>query len=311
MTELAERLARLSPEKRKLLQLMAEKKQAEATERPPSIVEDRWFNLEPGVFPEKNDVRDLYDTVTSQLNASEFGQHSVFLNWGYVPNHMPHFSQVELPELYLNKNATRLVLEVIADTPLGPGDRVLDVACGRGGTVSVVRDFFGVALVAGLDLSPAAACFCRLRHRYPNTWFVNGDSEGLPFADTSMTVVTNLESSHCYPNIHRFYRAVFRVLAPGGHFCYTDILPTGRIEELEGLLADAGFEVLRRRNITSNVLLSCDDIAGKHARLFAGNDDYVTGNFLAVPGSRIYNDMRNGAQTYMLYQLRKPGEEPT
>lgn len=305
MTDLEERLARLTPERRRLLRLLEKKKATAAAWAPPRIVEDRWFSLEPGVFPDKGDVRDLYDTVTWQFNASEFGWHAVFLNWGYVANHLPHFSRVALPDLYLNKNATRLVLELVADTPLGPGDRVLDVACGRGGTVSVLRQLFDVGRVVGLDLSPAAVAFCRARHRYPETWFVNGDSEHLPFADRSMTVVTNLESSHCYPDVRSFYGEVFRVLAPGGRFCYADVLPSARVGELEEALAATGFATLRRRDVTSNVLLSCDDVAGKHARLFGGNDEYVTGNFLAVPGSRIYNEMKNGAQTYLLYQLSR------
>ncbi len=317
MSRFQDRLASLTPEKRKLLELLAKEKKAgaappQAEDRPeapaptPAIVEDRWFSLEPGVFPDKGDVRELYNVVTTQLNASEFGQHSIFLNWGYVPNHNPSYSQITLPDLYLNKNPTRLVLEVIGDTKLGPEDTVLDVACGRGGTVSVFRTFFQVGRVTGLDLSTAAIAFCQQRHRYPDTHFVVGDSENLPFEDASMSVVTNLESSHCYPNIRSFYRSVFRVLKPGGHFCYTDVLHSARVPELEAALQEIGFELVRKRDITSNVLLSCDDIARNHARIFEGNNAYVMGNFLAAPGSRIYNEMKNGVQTYVLYKLRKP-----
>ncbi len=318
MSQFKDRLDNLTPEKRQLLELLAKQKKASAAtsastepaaraEQPaPTIVEDRWFSLEPGVFPEKGDVRELYNVVTTQLNASEFGQHSIFLNWGYVPNHNPSYSQVTLPDIYLNKNPTRLVLEVIADTKLGPEDTVLDVACGRGGTVSVFRKFFNVGRVTGLDLSTAAVEFCRQRHRHPDTHFVAGDSENLPFEDESMTVVTNLESSHCYPNIRNFYQGVFRVLKPGGHFCYTDVLHSSRVPALEAALQEIGFEFVRKRDITSNVLLSCDDIARNHARIFEGNNTYVMGNFLAAPGSRIYNEMKNGVQTYVLYKLRKP-----
>lgn len=311
MNDLHQRLTRLTPERRKLLRLLEEKKTAAARKTPsgktsPRIVEDRWFNLEPGTFPEKGDVRQFYDVVTAQLDASEFGRHSFFLNWGYVPNHLPHFSRIALPKLYLNKNATRLVLELVADTPLGSEDRVLDVACGRGGTISVLRDFFDVGGAVGLDLGTSAIAFCGARHRFPNTYFVNGDSEHLPFADASATVVVNLESSHCYPDIQSFYREAFRVLAPGGYFCYADIIPAPRVEELEASLAETGFQMLRRRDVTSNVLLSCDDSAGTHARLFVGNNEQVTVNFLAVPGSRVYNDMKNSTQVYIIYQLRKP-----
>ncbi|MEM6456937.1 MAG: SDR family NAD(P)-dependent oxidoreductase, partial [Acidobacteriota bacterium] len=273
---------------------------------PPRIVEDRYFALAPGVFPDKRDVAGLYDMVTAQLSASEFGRHAVFLNWGYVPNHHPSFSAVQLADTQLNRNAIRLVLETVADIPLGPDDRILDVACGRGGTIRVFRDFFDVGRAVGLDLSPAAVAFCRARHGNDNTFFLHGDAERLPFADGAMTVVTNLESSHCYPDIHRFYREVYRVLAPGGHFAYTDVWPAPRVEALEDALRATGFTFLRRRDITSNVLLSCDDIANRNRRLFAGNDAQIMGNFLAAPGSALYNGMENGSQIYLSFQLRKP-----
>jgi len=96
------------------------------------------------------------------------------------------------------------------------------------------------------------------------------------------------------------------VLRPGGRFLYTDLMATelveANVERLEGL----GYSVERRRDITGNVLLSCDETAATHARAFIEtNDDEIMSNFLAVPGSRLYDDMKNGNTRYMLFTLRK------
>ena len=61
--------------------------------------------------------------------------------------------------------------------------------------------------------------------------FEVGDAETLPFDAESFDIVTNLESSSCYPDVHAFYREVHRVLAPGGHFLYSDCLPANRFRE--------------------------------------------------------------------------------
>ncbi len=313
------RIENLSPEKRKLLELLARKKKAEpepieaAGPTPDSaaeadiIHEDVFFSLGTGVFPEKGNVRNLYNAVTKQFNATEFGRYAVFLNWGYTPNDNPDYARVDLPERTVNRNPTRLVVELIGDAPLRPDDRVLDVACGRGGTVTVFRNYFRVGPVYGLDLSDEAIAFCKKTHLWPDTHFTAGDSENLPFDDGVMDIVSNIESSHCYPNIAAFYGEVWRVLKAGGRFLYTDMLHLARIPDLERALTGLGFEIERKRDITSNVLLSCDEIAKANTRLYSkGNHENVISNFLATPDSRIYKEMQTGQQQYVMYKIRKP-----
>ena len=158
-----------------------------------------------------------------------------------------------------------------------------------------------------MDLSPKAIAFCRRTHTYPNTYFLEGNSQDLPLADAAVNIVTNLESSHCYPDIAAFYREVYRVLKPGGYFLYTDVLPVVRLDECMGFLRETGFHMERELDITRNVLLSCDDISSHHAKIFLKeNHQGVMNNFLAVPNSPVYNHMRTGQYKYMLFKFRKP-----
>ena len=249
--------------------------------------------------------KSFYDKVSAQLNGNVFGQFSFFLNYGYVPDGQQEFSAVSLPEHYINKNSVKLVLEVIQDCPVD-GKRVLDVGCGRGGTIHVFQTFFKPSRLVGLDLSTNAIEFCRQAHKDPRIKFHEGDAENLPFEDGSFDIVTNLESSHSYPQIHRFYSEVFRVLAPGGHFLYTDALTHQQTMSSIAYLRHIGFELERDRDITNNVLLSCNEIASTRVQAFdSRNDSGLMENFLATPGSDVYQALKSNLLVYRIFKLRK------
>ncbi|MCP4104555.1 MAG: class I SAM-dependent methyltransferase [Desulfobacteraceae bacterium] len=312
MSDLSTRISNLSPEKRKLLDLLARKEDMQIPDqqdsKPPTGLKQESLLFPPDKegLPEKDEVRNFYNSVSNQLNDSPFGEHSIFLNYGYVPNNNPQYSQVRLPDICMNKNPTSLVLEVIGDCVLHPEHEVLDIGCGRGGTVSVFRRFFNVRKVTGVDLSPNAILFCRKVHTYPETYFMEGDAENLPFEDQSFDIVTNIESSHTYGDITAFYNEVYRVLKLGGYFLYTDLISCEDIEKYQNILQGLGFAIERKQNITSNVLMSCDDIADTHSGAYSGkNDPGFLENFLAMPDSPVYNKMRNGKSEYLLYKFHK------
>src|SRR5207247_4602027 len=160
-------------------------------------------------------------------------------------------------------------LEVLGDCPL-MGRRVLDVGCGRGGTVYVIHKFFAAKHITGIDLSSTAISFCKNTHRYAQVSFLEADAEALPFKEDSFEVVTNVESSHSYPNIERFYSGVFHVLTANGYFLYTDVLPIERMKQCVACLEGIGFVLEREQDITANVLLSCDEIARPRLQAFGG-----------------------------------------
>ncbi|MDQ3898506.1 MAG: methyltransferase domain-containing protein [Actinomycetota bacterium] len=255
----------------------------------------------------KASYKQFYDSVSAQLNATAFGQFSYFLNYGYVPDGGPDDAVVELPEHFINKNSVRLVLELIGDCPVD-GRRVVDVGCGRGGTIYTLKTFFAPEALMGVDLSTTAVAFDQKAHGDERTSFRVGDAEELPLPDGSYDIVTNIESSHSYPNIHRFYTQVSRVLRPGGYFLYTDALSTQQIATSLAYLDHLGFELERNRNITPNVLLSCDEVAASRVQAFdQRNDQQLMQNFLATPGSQVYDEMRSGRWEYRIFRLRKRG----
>jgi acyl transferase domain-containing protein/SAM-dependent methyltransferase len=249
----------------------------------------------------KASYREFYDDVTRRLEATGMGEASFFLNYGYLSLRTIDEAVFEVPDGVFNPSSIRLAYELVGPTDLR-GRSVLDVGCGRGGTASLLADRFG-AEVVGVDLSPEAVAFCRRAHRSPALRFEVGDAEHLPLEDASCDVVTNLESSHTYPDMRRFLSEVRRVLRRGGWFLHTDLLAGQRWMEVRAILQVLGFAVESDREITANVLASCDEVAANRTKAF-GEQSAVIDNFLAVPGSAVYEQMRTGAWEYRILRSR-------
>ena len=253
-------------------------------------------NDSPGAAA-KTGYREFYDDMTLRLEATGMGQASFFLNYGYVSNGRGDEAVLGVDPGQFNPNSIRLALELVG--PMALTDRqVVDVGCGRGGTAALMTSRLG-AQVVGIDLSPQAIAFCRRTHTHPLLRFEVGDAEHLPVGDAACDVVTNLESSHTYPDMRAFLCEVRRVLRPDGWFLHSDLLAGTRWMEVRAILETLGFTVEDNRDITSNVLASCDQIAAGRVQAF-GEPSAVLDNFLAVPGSPVYEQMRTGSWEYRI-----------
>ena len=245
----------------------------------------------------KESYRKFYDDITKRLADTGMGDASYFLNYGYVSLDGCDEAARTVPEGIFNANSVRLAYELVGPSTLAAHD-VLDVGCGRGGSAALWTDEYG-ANVTGVDLSPEAIAFCTHTHVRPNLTFKVGDAEHLPVQDATVDVVTNIESSHTYPDMRAFLTEVRRVLRPGGWFLHTDLLPPQRWLEVRAILAVSGFTIEVDRDITANVLASCDDVAASRTTAFGGGSDMID-NFLAVPGSTVYEQMRTGVWEYRI-----------
>ena len=250
----------------------------------------------------KASFREFYNSITQRLEHSGVGEASFFLNYGYVSLGGDDEAHFDVENGVLNPSSIRLAYELVGGIDLR-GRRVLDVGSGRGGTVALLAERFD-AEVTGVDLSPEAVGFCRRTHRHPKVRFEVGDAEHLPLEDQDFDTVTNIESSHTYPNLRSFFAEVRRVLKVEGTFLYTDLLPVLRWAEVRVLLRSLRLRVFDDRAITANVLASCDMVAATRAQAFGGSDTMID-NFLAVPGSNVYEQMRSGAWEYRIIRARR------
>ena len=101
---------------------------------------------------------------------------------------------------------------------------------------------------------------------------------------------------------------IARVLKPGGVFLYADYFPNAkRIAGYLQFLRDLGLDIDRNQNVTANVLMSCDEIAVRRRTAFESKpEDHGLSNFLAIPGSPVYESMKDGTADFRIFRLRKP-----
>lgn len=160
---------------------------------------------------------DFYEEVAEWLPNPEF----IFLNYGYAHGSAGPSDWIERRDhcYQLHLNLVDRVLSGVALT----GRRVLEVGSGRGGNCYFLAHYTQASQIYGIDLCEANVRFCRNVHHLPNVTFLRGDAQQLPLRSETFDVVLNLESSHCYPHFERFLAEVYRVLKPGGIFCYADL----------------------------------------------------------------------------------------
>jgi len=245
----------------------------------------------------------FYDLLSRRLEAVGVADSSFFLNYGYLPTDSNNESSFTIRPGTFNANSVRLVFEVVGSVDLN--DRtIVEIGCGRGGNSALVAENFS-AQVIGIDMSSEAIAFCSRTHRSNSIDFKVGDALNIPLADGSCDAVLNVESSHSYGNLPKFLGEVHRICRSGAWFLHTDFLSPEDWDYIRMRLKALGFVTESDRDITANVLASRDHASSNWAEVY-GDGNARVANFLALPGSAIYEQLRAGLLEYriMRSQLR-------
>ncbi len=247
--------------------------------------------------------RSFYNLLSRRLEDIGLADVSFFLNYGYVPTDSNNESSFTIPAGTFNVNSVRLVFEVIGSLDLN-NRTIVEIGCGRGGNSALVAEKFS-AQVIGVDMSSEAIAFCRKTHLSPSIDFKVGDALNIPLADGSCDAILNVESSHSYGNLPKFLSEVRRICRSGGWFLHTDFLSPEDWDLVRMRLKAMGFCTESDRDITANVLASRDQASINYEQVY-GDGNARVANFLSLPGSAIYEQLRAGLLEYriMRSQLR-------
>lgn len=210
----------------------------------------------PGADQIKGAVSAVYDDVASWSRTGDFW------NWGM---HCPDLLN-ELTDICPNFNAgvsdgfsEQLYFQTLRGLPYSKDDfkslNVLEVGCGMGEGLNFLSRLVDPARAVGLDLSGAAIRRANaLLARGDRLSYVEGDAERLPFEDGEFDLVINVESSHNYPDVERFFGEVVRVLKPGGHFSIIDVYDSRSYARFGALQQEVGeLTWFHERDVTENV----------------------------------------------------------
>jgi ubiquinone/menaquinone biosynthesis C-methylase UbiE len=242
--------------------------------------------------------------------ANFFGDMNiVFMNYGYAE--LSNTQQLSLNTIDSKERYCLNLYHHIASAIPLEGLRILEVGCGRGGGSSYIKRHFKPRKVIGIDFSVNNIKLCRQTHFVPNLQFMIGDAEKLGFQDSSFDTVINVESSHCYPHVEKFFSEAYRVTRPNGHFLFTDFRPKEAIESTEKSLEDCGFQIVKKEIITANVLKAMDLEEERKNLLIKTNIPKflhpMAHWFVASKGTPVHEAFKTGEMEYLYYILRKPG----
>lgn len=252
--------------------------------------------------------QNFYDQLSRRFAAAGLAKVSHFLNYGYAATDSHNDSTAVIRDGTFNANSVRLVFELIGSLDLN--DRtIVDIGCGRGGNAALVAETFA-AQVTGIDRSSEAIAFCRATHLDPSLRFEVGDALNVPLDNESCDVVLNVESSHSYSNLAKFLGEVRRISRPGAWFLHTDLLGSYEWDQVRARLKALDFSIESERDITANVLASRNQAVGDWDRIYGDTSPRVA-NFLALPGSVVYEQLRAGILEYKIIRsrLQPPGAE--
>ncbi len=242
-----------------------------------------------------------------ELLARRYSQGDwTFMNYGFMDD------VVERLELDARGDADRpfigLYERVTRGVPL-EGQRVVEVGSGRGGGANYLARHRAPRLMMGLDYSEQAVLLAQKLHDAPHLRFRQGNALALPLEAGTFDVVVNVESSHCYPSMPGFLAEVARVLAPDGVFCWCDMRPRPKWDELRAEFVAAGFAIEDDTDITPNVVRALDYIAPAKERDILGHVPTWLrapfADFAGMPGSRIYRLLSSREVRYGAIRARR------
>jgi len=238
-----------------------------------------------------------------------------FLNLGYFDSS----SQPANPgDPFISERLSERLYDRVVAGADQTANEVLEVGCGRGGGCARIARGRPDARVVGLDRSSSLISRCnRAYGDIGNVSFEHGDALDLPYPDESFDLVVNVESSHCYGSRAAFFGEVTRVLAPGGHFAYADVVlpaePDQTAQAIEDQLARAGLTILDAEDIVAGVRKARSAVSRspafreRIASITLGKQGAETlQEILFIEGSTCYARLHDGSLGYWRWLGRKP-----
>jgi MPBQ/MSBQ methyltransferase len=203
-------------------------------------------------------LNSIYDQGFSAPYHLEFFNGSGFSNFGYWT-----------PEARNGEDAAQMLVDKLVALVPKSQHRILDVACGQGGTTERLAHHFPNAEITGINISENQ--LNAAKKNVPKCTFIEMNAEHLAFDDASFDTILCIEAAFHFDSRETFLKEAFRVLKPGGSLIMTDILfripppasiipSVNHIKSLniyQNLYENTGFHNIRAMNHINETWRSC------------------------------------------------------
>lgn len=181
----------------------------------------------------------------------------------------------------------------------------LEIGCGRGGGCYVMKNYYSIDDITGVDLSSANI---RLAKRsVPEGKFIAADAVEFK-TDKKFDIVLNLESSHRYSSRLNFFKNVSSMMKEDAFFIFGDMIRKNELQEIEKMMLENNFKIVKVETVNKSVVNSIEQnsikqypLATRFPHLFPRR----LHSFFVTIHSRSFNRLKNGDVLYNLYLLQK------
>jgi len=152
-----------------------------------------------------------YDRALRSNYYRQYFDNSGFYNFGYWARSAQ--SQREASENLVDELIGRIAIS---------GGRILDVACGPGGTVRQLMCHYEPDMITAVNISEGE--ITEARKRAPDCTFCLMDATRLGFPENQFDAIICVEAAFHFDSRDAFLREALRILKPGGSLVLSDML---------------------------------------------------------------------------------------
>ncbi|MGL5048246.1 MAG: class I SAM-dependent methyltransferase [Shewanella sp.] len=129
---------------------------------------------------------------------------------------------------WLQNHLEAPLLTAMMPKPMALCERALEIGCGFGNGIQLIREHFGAGHVTAVDIDPDMVTAAKTRWQSQSQGltglnFSVADATRLPFADSEFDIVFDFAVFHHIPDWQAAVKEVARVLKPNGYFVVEDL----------------------------------------------------------------------------------------